>query len=253
MKEIINISVDEELDLTEVSIRVPQFENFGKRLGELERKASEAFRVRPEPESDPELEAEIEADLNETMESLKSSVNSMKKELEAMPDSPQKKAMMLMYEQFSKMDEETDEEDEVEGDRPVDEKDRFNYDLQALRVSLGEEMKWDKAAEATVDQFLIDWPLIRPAVLQATFKHYKKIYPELMQIVGESDEYAFTMPKPTSPEVVADLFTITAIYLHQDGSIGLGGHCTWDEEHGYGVRIKNGKIVEVGHESDAFS
>ncbi|MFN7140762.1 MAG: hypothetical protein ACK4UN_15605, partial [Limisphaerales bacterium] len=60
MKEIINIEKDEELGMTEVYIRVPQFENFGQRLGELEKKASEAFQNLDEPESDPELEAEIE-------------------------------------------------------------------------------------------------------------------------------------------------------------------------------------------------
>jgi hypothetical protein len=43
-----------------------------------------------------------------------------------------------------------------------------------------------------------------------------------------------------------------SIHLHKDGSMGLAGHCTWDEEHGFGVRLKDGKVTDVGEGDIAF-
>ncbi|MBA4150884.1 MAG: hypothetical protein H0X66_22465 [Verrucomicrobia bacterium] len=254
MKEILSIKQDEELDMTDVHIRVPGFQNFGQRLGDLERQFSETIKVRPEPDSDPELEAEIEADVAETMEMLKGTMASMKGDLESMPEGPQKEALKLMMQEFEKGDQEEEEveNDPEHGDGARNE-DRFTYDLEKLRVGMQDEVTWDKVAEARLDDFLAKWPLIRPAVLQATFDHYKEIYPQIFEIFGDDDDYQFLMPKPTTPEAVADLFIITAIYLRDDGCVGLGGHCTWDDEHGYGVLLKDNQVVTVGHESDAFA
>src|SRR5437660_4097848 len=51
----------------------------------------------------------------------------------------------------------------AEWDDPPD-KGQFDHNLERLRVELPEGTEWDKTPEAPVDQFLADWPVIRPAV-----------------------------------------------------------------------------------------
>jgi hypothetical protein len=253
MKEILEINVDPDLGTTEVSLRVPQFQNFGQHLRELELKERKADQALDEPVDAEEIE---ETTTNLT-EMAKTSLGALQQKLDAMPEGPQKEmlrsSMQMMNQMisgFGKL-EDTEEDDE---DEPGSEEDAadLEYDLQQLRIALSDDMAWDKAAEARVDAFLAAWPGIRPQVLQATFKYYKDLYPQLAEMFGESPAIQFIMPKPTSPDVIADLFYISAIYLHEDGKIGLGAQCTWDEEHGYGVLLKNNKVVSVGHEDEAF-
>jgi hypothetical protein len=113
-------------------------------------------------------------------------------------------------------------------------------------------LKWDSTTEAAVDEFLANWPTSRPKVLEATAKYYKEKYPELLEFFGDDPGVQFILPKPGSREVVADLFRISTIHLRDDGAIGLAGPCTWDEEHGFGVLLKNGKVSAVGHASEAY-
>jgi hypothetical protein len=175
IKKILRIEGDDpDEDIIRVFLEVPEFQNFGQRLGELGRKAWEA-----------------------------------------------------------------------EFDDPPD-KDQFKYDLQRLRVDLPMGMNWNKDLEARVDQFLMGWPRIRSAVLEAVFEYYKKVQPPARRIHNTAGS-AFTLPAPTAPEVVADLFRVSVICLQDDeASIGIAGGCTWDLEHLWGVRIEHDKVVDVG-------
>jgi len=165
---------DPEEDIIRVFIEVPSFENFGRHLGEMERKAWDA--------------------------------------------------------QF---------------DDPPDEG-QFDYNLERLTVSCPEGMNWDKTLDARVDQFLVDWPKIRPRVLKEVFNLYKKIQPEVRRI-HDNPGAPFVLPEPATPEVVADLFRVSGIYLqHDETSIGIGGGCTWDLEHLWGVLLRDNNVVEVG-------
>jgi hypothetical protein len=145
-----------------------------------------------------------------------------------------------------------EDDDEVEEDEEEDPEGNFEYDLQQITVSTSPGMKWDSAAEAVVDQFLANWPAVRTAVLEATADYYKALYSEMIDYMGNDPSVEITLPKPDGPAVVADLFRITTLHLREDGGIGLSGHCTWDDEHGYGVLLKDGKIETVGHASEAF-
>src|SRR6185295_8112639 len=150
MKQILNIEVDKELDMTEVVMRVPEFQNFCQHLGELQRKSAEALAATP-----PDLEeiSTVMAKLNAMTEGA----------LKAMPDGPQKEMILKMM----KETDETEAADEQEME-PEEETEEFQHDLQQLRVSIPAGLKWDTGAEAKVDQFLADWPKVRPDVLKAT-------------------------------------------------------------------------------------
>lgn len=249
MKDIIKIEVDKQLGMTEVYTRVPGFMNFGQRLGDIERQSYEAVMADDEENEDPELMAELEADIEDSMKDMKASMESIGKAAKDMPDGPQKEAMALLATEVARLGEEAEDEEDCKDETQETEEDRFTYDLEVLRVSLSDEASWDTAVEERVDQFLADWQEIRPVVLEATFAYYSESHPELLQVFGEDE---LRMPKPDSPDIVADLFCISAVYLHEDGSVGLGGPCTWDEEHGWGVRIRDRRVVAIGYESDAF-
>ena len=182
VKKVRRIEVDDDsgVDVVRVFLEVPGFQNFGQRLGELERKAWDA-----------------------------------------------------------------------QWDDPPD-KDQFEYNLQRLRVELPEGMKWNKTTEATVDRFLMDWPEIRPRLLQAVFKFYKKIHPEVRRI-HDNPGAPFVLPAPTAPEAVADLFRVSSIYVHDDdASLGIAGDCTWDLEHLWGALLRKNEVIEFGGMDVAF-
>ena len=70
--------------------------------------------------------------------------------------------------------------------------------------------------------------------------------------LGEESGEQHLLPVPTTAEAVADLCCIRSIYLHPEGVVGLGGSCTWDEEHGFGVLLKENDVLAVGGEDVAF-
>lgn len=34
--------------------------------------------------------------------------------------------------------------------------------------------------------------------------------------------------------------------------MGLSGDCTWDDEHGIGVLLEDGRVIDTGHADVAF-
>ena len=59
-------------------------------------------------------------------------------------------------------------------------------------------------------------------------------------------------PKAAKPDDLRFLLQLSSVYIHPAdaqgrGDIGLTFHCEWDDEHGIGVRIRDGKVVDVGY------
>jgi hypothetical protein len=237
MKEVVKVKVDREFGTTNVTIRASDFLNFGQRMGELQRKATEAL-LAPGPDDDAIPKAI--ANLNQLFE----------QNLKKMADGPLKNQTIEMMKESAREMENAKEADGIEVEVDPEE---FTHDLQTLSVSVPEGMKWDGTTEAKVDNFLAAWPQTRPAVLKATAQYYKKIFPATKEFLGDEPGIEFTLPKPGAAEIVADLFRISTIYLRDDGSIGLGCPCTWDEEHGYGIVLNNGKVIATGGEDEAFN
>jgi hypothetical protein len=232
----------------EVTLDVPEFANFGQRLGELERLADEANPIDP---------AAVEASTAAMMAHVRESQKNARKTLKAMPAGPKKDMHRLMLGLLEQMVERAsqpqDQEDEDAQEPGAEQEVPFQHDRQRLQVSIPSGMKWNKTTRALLEQFFADWPQLRPAVLQATFRYYKKIYSESRTLFPNHQGVEFILPEPGSAEAVADLFYITSIHLRLDGAIGLGCYCTWDEEHGYGLRLRNGKVTAVGQADEAFS
>lgn len=233
-KEILSIKKSYGDTPAEANIKIPAFQNFGARMGALERESFEASMAR-RSEKAPDAESQM-ADVKTMLADL---VSDQKEAMKGLP--PGLAGMMSGFlTELENLDIEIDDTPPA-----YDEKDFecYNYDLQALCVVLpADDSEWDSAAEAKLDQFLAEWPEIRPRVSQALYDYYVDWHPQL-----EGHDDPILMPDPGDPQLVEDRARITTIYLNKDGSIGLTGDCTWEDEHGLGVLIKDGKVIDCGY------
>ena len=187
MIEILNTETHFTGDM-ELTIRVPEFDNFGHHMAEIER-----------------------SDAGHTLETF-----------------------------------ETPDEYQTSSDQSA-----FDYDLELLNLVLSEEMPWDDEVQTHLDLFFAEWPGIRPSLLEETFHYYLDNYRKFRKAHQGNERIDLIVPNPEKPESIADLFRITSIHLWEDGAIGLGGYCTWDEENGFGAVIREGEIAAVGRETVA--
>lgn len=229
-----------ETDITgqiELTVRVPGFQNFGDRMNELAQAELMALVDSSSPE---QFEKEKEAMIG---------MFSAMEDLSAKLDIPGIKEMNALAKQSI---EESEYSKPEFTDEDLKEVGQAQTDPDVLEVVLAEEMPWDEEAERRLDQFLTSWPALRPALLEKTFQHYREGHEDFLECHGGGPAAEIVLPKPESPEVVSDLFCLTVIYLREDGAIGLGGDCTWDEEHAYGALIQDDQVVAVGHASEGF-
>lgn len=252
-------------DSSEVEIRIPNFQNFGLGLAELERQAEEhekkleanmspAKRKKKEAEWAKE-EAEGDAFLKELAENMRSAASEAKKEVsKASPDDKDVRMASFLAEAMDQLAKSLEDgpDDPDSNDETVKKEESRPGDFELFTVMPSDGMKWDTKSEAKIDEFIKTWPTVRPQILKQAHAYYKKLYPELKEIFGDMTEFNFFMPKPTKPEVLEDIFSINMIYLRDDGAIGISGSCTWDEEHGFGAVIKKGKVVAFGHADEGF-
>jgi hypothetical protein len=259
-KEILSIDVDEEYGTTEVTVRVPDFDNLGHRLNEIERLAFEAELGDDDFENDEEKTADPGATVlsEDSGKKLQEKINSL-------PNGPEKESLRAVQESIRKMkefleagDEEPGddlEEDEFSDDDGEDDdgEDEGDYDLQLLVFAFPEGVAWDDEAERKVDRFLTNWPKLRPKVLNATFEVYQSVYPVVVEFLGDDPGLPYFLPEPKNPESISDHFAVETIYFRADKKIGLSGHCTWDDEHGWGVLLKDGAVIRAGAADESFA
>ena len=91
--------------------------------------------------------------------------------------------------------------------------------------------------------------------------HYKKLaldtvmkyYYETILPLWKANNYFGVpelVPMIESPEELENLLTYPSLFLHfpKEGisSLGLSFECSWDVEHGVGVLLREGKMIQVG-------
>ncbi|MEM6394356.1 MAG: hypothetical protein AAF797_16440 [Planctomycetota bacterium] len=139
-----------------------------------------------------------------------------------------------------------DDADEDVGEEEEDDPDLYDVYYEDSRV-------WQEAHRERLDVFLRSWPAVRGRVLDAAFTYYRDHYEDIWAFWGGEDHDKLTLPDPTDRSVVEDLFRIDAFYLREaPNNMGISGHCTWDDEHGFGAVIKDGEVEVFGQASDAF-
>lgn len=72
-------------------------------------------------------------------------------------------------------------------------------------------------------------------------------------ILEEFEDCIEEMPVIATVEDLKEYISPLRLFIHEDGNIGIGFDCYWEEEHGLGVlfSIENG-VISVGDFSEAF-
>jgi hypothetical protein len=96
--------------------------------------------------------------------------------------------------------------------------------------------------------------LLTPEILKTIFEFYKDMYPAYKRgwtLRGLSrQELEKYLPTPTTPENLKAFITPTVIHIPntescKEGTIGIEFDCTWDNENGLGVIIKDWKVTNA--------
>jgi len=236
------VSIDQNEWETEVNLKVSTFQNFGARMGDVQLKFFQALtgKTAGNPAGSEEHDA-----TEFPMPDYKGMLADMAgKALEMAADimAPEEHARIKGRLAEIKNKDWRPEFEVGEADSKT-----FSVDLQALRVICPANSEWDATTEARLDGFLADWPLLRGRVLQAVGDFYADQHRKNLLFPDP-----ILAPKPGSLQLVDDRIRIASIYLREDGLIGLSGECTWNEEHGLGVLLDDGRIIETGHADVAF-
>ena len=117
--------------------------------------------------------------------------------------------------------------------------------------------------QAAVDRLVRDEPELHAAVREAIYRYYKNsysVYKEALSLgaamFGGAEEIDQILPQITAGDELDDLVQIGGIYIHPavggSASIGMDFEVPWDEEHGIGLRLDEGKVAEIGMGHEAF-
>ncbi len=93
-------------------------------------------------------------------------------------------------------------------------------------------------------------------MLEALFNHYLAIRPRYKRFLGQ--EMGKLMPKISHPNDFHTLIGLNIIHIHaptQDNTpcIGFEFGCTWDSEHGLGIKMHGTQVVAIGAADSAFT
>lgn len=102
------------------------------------------------------------------------------------------------------------------------------------------------------DVFIKNSKELEIRILDEILLYYNKIKHQYGYDVENNDDYPY-VNDPKELISMIDLVGITLPYPEKnDRCISLIFDCTWDKEHGVGVRLSNEKVVEVGFQDIAL-
>lgn len=88
------------------------------------------------------------------------------------------------------------------------------------------------------------------------YKYYQSVCEEYRDAIGDDDALDEIAPIINSKEEINDLVSKINIYITDSyddtRNVGIGMECTWEDEHGLGVRFENEEVVAVGYYSEVY-
>lgn len=96
---------------------------------------------------------------------------------------------------------------------------------------------------------------LREAVEQASYRYYRKVRPNYLEQFDE-DESPGKMPQLSEAADIWRLSSRPTVHIPAAQGKGwraeLGFNCSWDEEHGHEVVLRNGKVVHVSVQGEGW-
>jgi hypothetical protein len=106
------------------------------------------------------------------------------------------------------------------------------------------------AEQANALRYLLEHEeAIRDALVAAIFEEYSAIREGLLRDGLDDEEDLPNLERPDQLKAHIGLSTVHILAVVKDGAayVGFEFGCTWDMEHGLGVMMHRGRIVEVPH------
>jgi hypothetical protein len=117
------------------------------------------------------------------------------------------------------------------------------------------------AQVAAYQAFMAEPERTTKVLLEGILKGYRKLIASWREDLDDDEETDRTMPRLKSPDGLRELITFQGITVYPEEksrgkvkpvAIGLSFDCSWDEEHGLGVRWRDGKVEAVGGADEAI-
>ena len=131
----------------------------------------------------------------------------------------------------------------------------FNGDLVDVEVQINayDEIIIPESSKNTLLGFLNMLNNYIPKIEKAVFEYYCTLRAELGYDVEANDDY----PELSNSKEILNMITLIGITVpdqdhHNEAAISLVFDCTWEEEHGLGIRFIGEDIVEVGFQDVAL-
>lgn len=111
----------------------------------------------------------------------------------------------------------------------------LNFDSDDKKINLQQVEAYKSILNYSND----DWQNVLTKILEFYNKYYSDLE-ELLELKIESSED------------LKKSIELNSILIHQTGIVGMSFNCTWDEEHGLGIRIYKNNEIKVGEASEAY-
>ena len=124
------------------------------------------------------------------------------------------------------------------------------FDSVAKLSLYGEEDSPESWQRDVFDDFFKNQGNLKPKIYDAIFEYYQSVAPEYRDRVGKN--YSKYVPYIKSIDELKTLLEPDSVFISDLApdrkEVGVLFECSWEPEHGLGVKIINGEIVEVGYQ-----
>jgi hypothetical protein len=127
----------------------------------------------------------------------------------------------------------------------------FNCDDCQLIVDSGEISETHKS---TIDYILLNQESFVEDIRQNIFEYYTFLWNDYLK--DFEDEIKYPNPKINGSQIIDSMIKPKAIHMAgkiDEGYFGICFRCTFENEHGLGIKLRNYKVKYVGGEDVGFS
>ncbi len=123
----------------------------------------------------------------------------------------------------------------------------------ALMIEGEEHGKFDEEQYIAYNSLIEKWGGIQYSILHPILNYYKQTRHEL----GYDIAYRRNYPEVENTNQILEMIDLVGIVvsygdIYEERDIGITFDCTWDIEHGLGLRLLNEQVNEVGYQDVAI-
>lgn len=119
-------------------------------------------------------------------------------------------------------------------------------DIQIDAYDINESLE---RAKKILKDFFENWSIIKTEIIEKIYEYYNEKRKQLGYDIELNEFY----PNVNDKYEITNMIEIIGITIPSDVyECGIVCNCTWEEEHGLGIRLVNNKVVEIGEQGIAL-